>query len=66
VTSPSKDNKRKPTVYIVDDDDGMRRALSVLMTTVGFEPTAFARPDEFLAKFDPNRPAWCSTCACRA
>jgi two-component system response regulator FixJ len=57
VTSPSKDNKRKPTVYIVDDDDGMRRALSVLMTTVGFEPTAFARPDEFLAKFDPNRPA---------
>lgn len=57
MTSPSKDNKRKPTVYIVDDDDGMRRALSVLMTTVGFEPTAFARPDEFLAKFDPNRPA---------
>lgn len=55
--SPSKDHKRKPTIYIVDDDDGMRRALSVLMTTVGFEPTAFARPDEFLARFDPNRPA---------
>lgn len=54
---PTKDNKRKPTVYIVDDDDGMRRALSVLMTTVGFEPTAFAKPDEFLAKYDPNRPS---------
>lgn len=54
---PTKDNKLKPTVYIVDDDDGMRRALSVLMTTVGFEPTAFAKPDEFLAKYDPNRPS---------
>lgn len=53
----TKENKRKPTVYIVDDDDGMRRALSVLMTTVGYEATAFARPGEFLAKYDPNRPA---------
>jgi two-component system response regulator FixJ len=47
--------KRKPTVYIVDDDDGMRRALTVLMTTVGYQPTAFARPSEFLAKYDPDQ-----------
>ena len=57
MTSPgtAKDTKRKPIVYIVDDDDGMRRALTVLMTTVGYQPVAFARPSEFLAKYDPNQ-----------
>jgi two-component system response regulator FixJ len=51
-----KDTKRKPVIYIVDDDDGMRRALTVLMTTVGYQPLAFSRPAEFLAKYDPNQP----------
>ena len=51
----TKETKRKPVVYIVDDDDGMRRALTVLMTTVGYQPAAFARPAEFLAKYDPNQ-----------
>ena len=57
MTNPgtSKETKRKPVVYIVDDDDGMRRALTVLMTTVGYQPTAFSRPSEFLAKYDPNQ-----------
>jgi FixJ family two-component response regulator len=53
--SPNKD-KKKPVIYIVDDDDGMRRALTVLMTTVGYNAVAFARPSEFLAKYDPNHP----------
>lgn len=48
--------RRKPTVYIVDDDDGMRRALSVLMTTVGYSAVAFERPAEFLRKLDANQP----------
>lgn len=52
----NKENKRKPTIYIVDDDDGMRRALSVLMTTVGYNAIAFASPTEFLAKLDANQP----------
>jgi two-component system, LuxR family, response regulator FixJ len=51
----TKDTKRKPVVYIVDDDDGMRRALTVLMTTVGYQPAAFVRPAEFLEKYDPNQ-----------
>jgi two-component system response regulator FixJ len=51
-----KDATRKQVIYIVDDDDGMRRALSVLMTTVGYHPVAFARPSEFLAKYDANQP----------
>lgn len=56
-TTQSKDAKRKPVIYIVDDDDGMRRALTVLMTTVGYAPVAFAKPSEFLAKYDPNQPS---------
>lgn len=54
-TGMSKDSK-KSTIYIVDDDDGMRRALTVLMTTVGYDAVAFARPADFLAKYDPNHP----------
>jgi FixJ family two-component response regulator len=42
-------------IYIVDDDEGMRRALTVLMTTVGYDAIAFAKPAEFLAKFDPEQ-----------
>ncbi|HEV8332744.1 MAG TPA: response regulator transcription factor [Steroidobacteraceae bacterium] len=53
----TKESKRKPTVYIVDDDDGMRRALGILMTTVGYQPAAFAGPRDFLAKYDPSQPA---------
>ena len=51
-----KDSKRKPVIYIVDDDDGMRRALTVLITTIGYQPVAFAKPTEFLAKYDPSQP----------
>ena len=55
-TGAMRDARRKPIVYIVDDDDGMRRALTVLITTVGYPVTAFARPSEFLAKYDPHQP----------
>jgi two-component system, LuxR family, response regulator FixJ len=56
MTAPGRDTKHKPTIYIVDDDDGMRRALTALMTTVGYHAVPFARPGEFLAKFDPKQP----------
>jgi len=42
------------TVYVVDDDDGMRRALSLLLNTVGYKTAAFATPGEFLDKFKPD------------
>jgi len=47
----------KPIVYVVDDEDGMRRALTTLLTTVGYHVVAFARPTEFLSKYDPSKPA---------
>lgn len=40
------------TIYVIDDDDGMRRALSLLLSTVGYKTLTFANPAEFLAKFD--------------
>jgi two-component system, LuxR family, response regulator FixJ len=40
-----------PTVYVVDDDDGMRRALDTLLSTVGYNTAVFSRPSEFLARF---------------
>ncbi len=42
------------TIYVVDDDDGMRRALSLLLNTVGFKTAAFASPKEFLDIFKPD------------
>jgi FixJ family two-component response regulator len=51
-----RDDKRKPMVYIVDDDEGMRRALSLLMTTVGYNASGFSRPSEFLSRFDASAP----------
>jgi FixJ family two-component response regulator len=42
------------TVYVVDDDEGMRRALSLLLNTVGYQTAAFASPKEFLQKFKPD------------
>jgi FixJ family two-component response regulator len=42
------------TVHIIDDDDGMRRALSLLLSTVGYKTLVFANPGEFLASFDPD------------
>ena len=40
----------KPTVYIVDDDDGMRQALTLLVSTLDYAATAFASPRDFLAQ----------------
>ncbi len=52
-----KEANKRPRIYIVDDDDGMRRALSVLMTTVGYDALAYPRASDFLASFDPERPS---------
>ena len=50
------DKSSSPTVYVVDDDDGMRRALDTLLSTVGYKTAVFSRPSEFLATFKPDSP----------
>ena len=44
----------QPTIYVVDDDDGMRRALDTLLSTVGYKTAVFSRPSEFLSQFKPD------------
>ncbi len=44
------------TVFIVDDDAAVRDALQLLLRSVGLASEAYAAADEFLARFDPDRP----------
>jgi two-component system response regulator FixJ len=43
------------TVYVVDDDHSMRRALVLLLTSVGVEVEEFETAEEFLEGCDPER-----------
>jgi two-component system response regulator FixJ len=42
-----------PIVYIVDDDNGVRTSIKVLMKSVGLPATTFASAQEFLAAYSP-------------
>ena len=56
MSRPGDTDQRGPTIYVVDDDDGMRTALGALLTTVGYRTTLFGRPSEFLARFKSDEP----------
>ncbi len=43
-------------VYLVDDDKAVRRALSLLLSTVGIDVTTFADPHAFLAQLERLSP----------
>ncbi|MBM4220807.1 MAG: response regulator transcription factor, partial [Gammaproteobacteria bacterium] len=43
------------TVFVVDDDEGVRSSLSILLDSVGYVPVPFASATEFLVQYDPNR-----------
>jgi FixJ family two-component response regulator len=45
------------TVYIVDDDDSVRRSLSRLMRSAGFEPCCSGSAEQFLRRREWARPA---------
>jgi two-component system, LuxR family, response regulator FixJ len=47
--------KNKPTVFIVDDDEGIREGLSLLLETVGQPCELFASAVEFLDAFNPEQ-----------
>ncbi len=53
---PANAHQAGAIVYVVDDDDSMRRALTLLLSTVGFTTAAFARPSEFLANLKSDEP----------
>jgi len=45
------------TIYIVDDDDGIRNALRSLLECEGFDVAAFASCADFLRHVRPERPS---------
>jgi FixJ family two-component response regulator len=45
------------TVFVVDDDAGMRAAIQGLLRSAGLRAEAFASPQEFLARPRPDGPA---------
>ncbi len=46
----------EPAVFIVDDDDAVRRFLSGLIESVDLRVEAYASAREFLAAYEPGRP----------
>jgi two-component system response regulator FixJ len=48
--------ERLPTVFIVDDDDGVRASLRILLKSVGIAATPLASAQEFLATYHPLQP----------
>jgi FixJ family two-component response regulator len=46
-----------PLVFVVDDDESVRRALARLIRSIGLEVQTFASPSSFLAHRRPDRPA---------
>ncbi len=46
----------EPTVFLVDDDSAVRKALELLMETAKFSAESFATAKDFLAVFDADRP----------
>ena len=43
-----------PTVFVVDDESGVRSALTRLFRSAGWATRDFASPEEFLASYDPE------------
>ncbi len=48
--------EKTPTVYIVDDDDGVRSSIRLLLKSIGLAATPLSSAQEFLAAFDPAQP----------
>ena len=46
----------KPTVYVVDDDAGVRQLLERLIQSVGLPVETFASAQDFLRSYDPSKP----------
>lgn len=44
------------TVFVVDDDDGVRTSLGILLDSAGYRAVPFASALDFLAQYDPARP----------
>lgn len=46
----------EPTVFVIDDQNVIRKSLSFLMSGAGFAVEAYSSAQAFLAAYDPERP----------
>ncbi len=52
----TRNKERKPSVFIVDDDEAIRRSLQLLLKTLDLPAISCASAVEFLANYDPAQP----------
>jgi FixJ family two-component response regulator len=48
--------KREPTVFVVDDDDAVRKSLHLLLKSLGMPAVAYGSAEEFLYAYDDEQP----------
>ena len=56
MTEPLTPSSPSPTVFVVDDDAAIRKAVSRLLRSAGITVAVFESPTEFLAQYDANTP----------
>ena len=47
--------REEPLIYVVDDDEGVRDSLTLLLKAVGLKGQAFSSAAEFLHNYDPEQ-----------
>src|SRR5579864_601376 len=53
---PNSMQSQVPTVFVVDDDEGVRNSLRFLLKSVGLTTVALASANEFLQAYKPSQP----------
>ena len=54
--SANNTQQQAPTVFVVDDDEGVRNSLRFLLKSVGLATRALASAHEFLESYKPSQP----------
>ncbi len=49
-------NTQQPTVFVVDDDDAVRKSLRFLFKSLGLTADCYATAQDFLARYRPEQP----------
>jgi len=55
--TPTQSRENEPTVFVIDDDAGVRASLQTLLRSVGLRVSTFGSTDEFLAGQRPDAPS---------
>lgn len=56
MNEPAPRDEPTPTVFVVDDDPGVRKSFRWLMESVGLKVRTYGSASEFLAEYDPRLP----------